>query len=969
MTHRITPSESQWAAIEAPDGPVLVVAGPGAGKTLCLIERIRFLIAERGVDPARICAVTFTNKAAEELASRLARDLGERAEPVTRSTIHSLCVKVLRAHGSNLGLERGFGIADDEYQKEILGKMKYPAKWRSKLLGRFSLHRLGLEPLSPDDEKYFDRYRTYLAKRRMLDFDDLTHLVAELFAAHPEVAKRVAGQWDHLLVDEFQDLNPVQYRIVKTLAAEHRNLFAVGDDEQSIFSWTGADPAQLAKMSEDFAGTRRFVLKENRRTARHIFGLARRLLASNPSLFETKEVVAERESSHPVQVKEFAAEGDELAWLLADLASDREAHGLAWGDYAVLYRKHEIGAALEGALVNAAMPCRLAHGRAVADDQVVRYLIGALKVIANPGDSIANEGFVRQVLPPSLTDRVRKLAEVEKLGFMPMLRRRARELPNTDEDGRKIRRALYAMQNFTALGARHQHLPDLIAEILSQRVGAYRTALEDRADELTDPIANPAAVALAAKLQAARASKRRIVIERLGGAEIGIAGMLNGAGFRLVDYQGVGSARQDDLPLGTADRGGPAGLVITVFKALQLTGTAARDSFRDFVVVDLETTDRDTATSEIVEIAAARVREWRIVEEFHSLVKPRVPIAPQAAATHGYTEAHLAQAPYFEEVWPAFQAFIGSDVLVAHNGYDFDFPILRRMSGDKSFVSYDTLPLARWLRLGSAKLEHLAERFGVDPGDPHKALWDVRTLAQVFRRLEEEKVGRSRRVSMSNLLDYLGVALALLPPDPGDLAAGPVNHRTEAETLLEVTPLFALGRYSNCLDFYRAERDRIGGSAPPVEALIDRLGGPERMARIRAEKRADQRYPQSMARLRRLLDGIGPASLEEEIQDFLGRVALSKSEGVEADPARINLLTLHSTKGLEFSRVYIVGVEDSELPGTSGGRAPGKEEVEEARRLLYVGMTRAKDRLTLTRATRRLGRPTGGRQFLDEIGI
>lgn len=966
MNPSFAPSQSQLDAIRSADGPVLVLAGPGAGKTFCLIERIRFLITERGVDPARICAVTFTNKAAEELAGRLGRDLGDRSEPVTRSTIHSLCVKILRAHGSRLGLERGFGIADDEYQREILGKWRYPAKWRGKLLGRFSLHRLGIKPLNPDELKHFDRYRAYLAKRRMVDFDDLTHLTAELFDAHPDVAATVASQWDHLLVDEFQDLNAVQYRIVRTLAGPHRNLFVVGDDEQSIFSWTGADPMLLAQFANDFSMTRRLLLKENRRTAKQIFALARRLVGSNTPLFETKDVIAVRETDHAVEARTFETELEELGWLLEDLARDRAAHGRQWGDYGILYRKHEIGNALEGALMNARIPCRLAQGRSVADDQVVRYLIGALEVIAFPGDPIVNEGFVRQVLSASLCDQVRKQAEIAKIGFMPMLRRRARELPYSDEDGKKIRRALYAMQNFTALGGRHEHLSDLVVEILSQRVGAYRTALEDRADELTDPRDDPAARSLAERLEQARAGRCKVVLGQLGGAEIGIAGMLNGAGFRLVDYRGPGgTSTPDDLTIGPSD-GGVAGLAITVFKALQLTSPSARDNFRDFVVVDLETTDRDAVTAEIVEIAAARVRNWEIVEEFHRLVKPRVPIAPQATATHGYSEADLAQAPHFEEVWPAFQSFIGDDVLVAHNGYDFDFPILRRMSGDREFVTYDTLPLARWLRLGSAKLEFLAERFGIDPGDPHKALWDVRTLAQVFRKLEEEKVARSRRVAMSHLLDYLGIALALLPVDR---VAVPNERRPEVELLSDLAPVFTLGRYSNCLDFYQAERERAGPSAATLEALVDRLGGAERMAKIRAEKRADQRYPQSMARLRRLLEGIAPTGLGDEIHEFLGRVALSKSDGAEADPMRVNLLTLHSTKGLEFSRVYIVGVEDSEMPGTATGRAPSKEELEEARRLLYVGMTRAKDRLVLTRALSRFRRPTGGRQFLDEMKL
>ncbi len=953
-------SPPQRQAIGAPDGPLLVLAGPGAGKTYCLIERVRHLIAERAIDPARICALTFTNKAAEEVAGRLGRDLGDRAEAVTRCTIHSLCVRILRAHGRHLGLERGFGIADEDYQREILAKCRVPAKWRASLLNRFGLHRLGIRPLQPDDESVFRRYRQYLEKRAMLDFDDLVHSTAELFEAAPEVAKEVASQWDHLLIDEFQDLNPVQYGIVRTLANPHRNIFVVGDDEQSIFSWTGADPRLIMTFANDFGIRGKVVLDENRRTARHIFALARQLIASNAPIFAAKEVHARRESPYPVEALSFPDDGRELAWLLGDLVRDHGESKLPWGEYAVLYRKHQVGDALEGALMQAGIPCRLAHGRAVGDDPVVKYLLAALKVIAFPGDPIVNELFTRLVLPHAVFDGIRRQAEAEKIGFMPMLRRQSRELAYTDETGRKMRRALAALQNLTALGKRHSDLVALVEEILSQRVGPYRTVLEDRADELTDPILTPEAVRLAEALTRVRDRHGRVLVQPMGGLEIGLVGMLASGGVRLADYVGAGPPAGSDDFLLDSRSSSRLGLALTTFKALQLINARAQDNFRDFVVVDLETTDRDVATAEIVEIAAARVRDWEVVDEFRRLVKPRVPIAAQAERTHGYSMADLAEAPPFEQVWPEFQEFIGTDVLVAHNGYEFDFPILRRMTNRAEFVTYDTLPLARWLKLGSARLTHLAERFGIDPGDPHKALWDVRTLAKVFRKLEEEKVARARRVALSNALDHLGVALALSPPD---------TLETEGQMLKEITSSYALGRFTNCLEFYRGERERVGPSAASVDELIERLGGVDRMHRVRTEKRPDQRYPQAMARVRRLLQALGSGGLREEIDEFLGRVALSKSDGVEADPQRVNLLTLHSTKGLEFSRVYIAGVEDSEMPGGPGGRAPSIDELEESRRLLYVGMTRAKDRLVLTRVEARNGRVTGGHRFLDEMGL
>jgi superfamily I DNA/RNA helicase len=223
------------------------------------------------------------------------------------------------------------------------------------------------------------------------------------------------------------------------------------------------------------------------------------------------------------------------------------------------------------------------------------------------------------------------------------------------------------------------------------------------------------------------------------------------------------------------------------------------------------------------------------------------------------------------------------------------------------------------------------------------------------------KIVRARKTSLVHLLDHLGVALALW--DASELT-------DEGELLKRLTRPFALGRYSDCLEYYRAERDFAGDSTlPTVRDLINRLGGEDAMRRIRAERSAVDRYPLAMTRLRRLMALCEGESLGDQIAEFLERVALSSKDGIVPSRERVNLLTLHSTKGLEFSRVYILGVEDTELPGGSPTRPATPAEVEEARRLLYVGMTRARDRLVLTRAERRGGQRTGGHRFLDEMGL
>ncbi len=278
------------------------------------------------------------------------------------------------------------------------------------------------------------------------------------------------------------------------------------------------------------------------------------------------------------------------------------------------------------------------------------------------------------------------------------------------------------------------------------------------------------------------------------------------------------------------------------------------------------------------------------------------------------------------------------------------------LAGLEELVFFDSLPLARALFDESARLEDLAKRFGVEIGRAHHALDDAEALAKVFAALEGAKVVRARKAALVNLLDYLGLGLAL--------EGAP---STEAELLLGLARPFALGRYSDCLEFYAAARTEAG--TPPVEEVIDRLGGREAMERIRAERGAAQRYPAAVARLRGLMEASRAGGLEESVERFLELVALSTSQGAEVDPHRVNLLTLHSTKGLEFSRVYVVGIEDYEIASYYAMKDERPEEIAEARRLLYVGMTRAEDRLVLTCCDERGGRDAGGSRFLGEMGL
>ncbi len=951
------PTPAQRRAIEAPRGPVLVVAGPGAGKTFCLIGRIAHLINTIGLEPRRICAVTFTNKAANEIAARLRRELGSGADEVVRGTLHALCLTLLREHAADMGLRRGFGVADEEYQKRVLRRLHVRPERQAQLLRLFGRHQLEHYPLTPGDQEHFIKYREVLRARRLLDYNDLIALTGELLRTRAEAAARVRARWDAVLVDEFQDLSLAQYEVITGITAGHRHCFAVGDDEQSIYSWAGADPRILERFRDDFE-VQEVVLDRNRRCSRQIFEAARRVILLNPALFK-KQIEADKESEHCVESLVFHDEREEASWLLEDAWRDRQATGLEWGEYALLYRAHVTGQYLETRCIEAGIPCRLAQGQSVRDDEVIAFVIAALRVIRSPDDAAAIECFAEQVLPRALIEQVQaRYREPDLVAAMRVFARASRG----DVDARKAWRFIFHVENLAALGRTHETLTTLVDELLSQRIGKYRNPLEERATELSDPAEFPGAPALAERIAAAVARGGAIWVQPDRGVEIPLV--------RLVQTAlGGGDVRR----LHAGDRPLPGDLVIpagafkplTVFKALQLHYCRGmEDPFQDYVAFDLETTDNDIRDCEIVEIAAVRVRGRVVVEQYQRLVRPGRPISPKASEVHGWFDADVREQPSFEQVWAEFLAFVGSDVLVAHNGQHFDMPVLRRMAaglpGVDELVFYDTLPLARSLLEESAKLVDLAHRFGVAHERSHHALDDSAALAGVLKSLGVLKLARARRCALVQLLGWLGLALALDQPD---------EPSAEEQLLREVTLPATVGRFGDCLQVYAEECEAAGPSAPSYDELVDRLGGRKVIERIRTQRPAGERYPNSVARLSALVEASSAPTLAASIDLLLGRIALSRSDGSETDDHRINLLTLHSTKGLEFSRVYVVGVEDAALPGFMALEEQREHEIQEARRLLYVGMTRAKDRLVLTRVEHRGGRPTGGEKLLREAGL
>ena len=393
----------QREAVTAPDGPVLVLAGPGSGKTRVLTYRIAYLMAARRVSPFHILAATFTNKAAEEMRSRL-EGLGSRAAELTLGTFHAVCARLLRREAAAAGLSPHFVIYDEEDQTEAIRRalrdLNLDEKRYRPAALRAAISRAKNEFVRPEDypiRTYFDeiaarvyaRYEALLKAAEALDFDDLLLRTVALFEERPEVLARYQERYRHILVDEFQDTNTVQYLLLRLLAAAHRHLFCVGDEDQSIYGWRGADFRNVMRFREHFPEARIIVLEENYRSTQSILQAAQAVIRFNTQRYNEKRLVTARGPGHPIAVYEAVDEEDEAAFVVRQVQDLMEARGVRPGEIAVMFRTNAQSRALEEAFVRAGLPYRLVGGVRFYQRREVKDLLAYLRLLVNPHDDLS----------------------------------------------------------------------------------------------------------------------------------------------------------------------------------------------------------------------------------------------------------------------------------------------------------------------------------------------------------------------------------------------------------------------------------------------------------------------------------------------------------------------------------------------------------------------------------------------------
>ena len=406
-------NKEQAEAVKKTEGPVLILAGAGSGKTRVITHRIAYLLDECGVNPWNILAITFTNKAAGEMRERVDKLIGFGAESVWISTFHSMCVRILRRHIENLGYESSFTIYDTDDQKSLMKEVCKYLKIDTKdlrereILGEISSAKNELTtPLQYREEnedlgfRYvriadaYEEYQKRLKKNNALDFDDLLMKTVELFHSHDEILASYQNRFRYIMVDEYQDTNNAQFELVRLLAGKHRNLCVVGDDDQSIYAFRGANIRNILDFEKVYPDAFVVKLEQNYRSTQNVLDAANAVIRNNTGR-KAKSLWTDRGEGTKIHLREFTTARDEAAFVADDIAEKcRSDRHLSYGDFAVLYRTNAQARALEERFVLTGIPYNVVGGTNFYDRREIRDMIAYLKTVENGQDEIA----VRRVL-------------------------------------------------------------------------------------------------------------------------------------------------------------------------------------------------------------------------------------------------------------------------------------------------------------------------------------------------------------------------------------------------------------------------------------------------------------------------------------------------------------------------------------------------------------------------------------------
>jgi len=395
----------QKEAVAHPGGPLLVVAGAGSGKTRVLAHRIAYLLSVMNVYPSEILAVTFTNKAAGEMGERVRGLVGRAAQGMWMGTFHSVCARILRVEGKILGISSDFSIYDDRDQtilmKQIMGdlgisltKLPPPAalskiSWaKSNLLSAEEVASMAGNPYEERIATLYSAYEKALRENNALDFDDLISLPVRLFKSSPEALERNARRFRQVLIDEYQDTNRAQYALMRLLSSIHRNVCAVGDDDQSIYRWRGADITNLLNFEQDFPDATVIRLEQSYRSTKTILAASQAVIKCNVQR-KDKQLWTENAVGRKILIAALSSEWEEGEFLARSIEQAVRDDDRRYSDFAILYRTNAQSRAIEDGLRRSGLPYVIVGGTKFYERKEIKDILAYLRLLVNPRDAVS----------------------------------------------------------------------------------------------------------------------------------------------------------------------------------------------------------------------------------------------------------------------------------------------------------------------------------------------------------------------------------------------------------------------------------------------------------------------------------------------------------------------------------------------------------------------------------------------------
>ena len=421
-------NSEQSEAVRTTEGPLLIMAGAGSGKTRVLTHRIAYLLDEKDVSPYNILAITFTNKAAKEMKARVEHLVGEEAQVIWMSTFHSMCVRILRRDADRIGIERNFTIIDPTDQKSVIKDVLKSENLDSKrfeprmFIGAIS--NLKNELKTPEDAQkeandfhsqmvatVYKGYQRQLSRNEALDFDDLIMTTINLFERVPETLEYYQNKFQYIHVDEYQDTNKAQYTLVKLLANKFKNLCVVGDSDQSIYGWRGADIQNILSFEEDYPEAKTIFLEQNYRSTKNILNAANEVIKHN-SERKPKGLWTANSGGDKIQYYEAMTERDEAEYVVKEIMKHQRS-GKKYSEMAILYRTNAQSRVLEETFMKSNIPYTMVGGQKFYDRKEIKDLLSYLRVIANSNDDISLQRIInvpKRGIGPSSVEKIQTYA-------------------------------------------------------------------------------------------------------------------------------------------------------------------------------------------------------------------------------------------------------------------------------------------------------------------------------------------------------------------------------------------------------------------------------------------------------------------------------------------------------------------------------------------------------------------------------